>query len=82
MAILDQPTRWGSTYQIVDRLLELKPVLQDIAIEPSFTEAQWAQVESLKGVLGPAYSATLQLQSEHLTPGQFLKKNGWLQNIN
>lgn len=74
MAILDQPTRWGSTYQMVDRLLELKPVLQDIAIEPSFTEAQWAQVESLKGVLGPAYSATLQLQSEHLTPGQFLKE--------
>ena len=71
-AILDQVTRWGSTYVMVKRLLELKSVLEDIdnpAI--SLSQIQWKQASQLEEVLLFPYTATKKLQAEDLTAGQF-----------
>lgn len=74
-AILDQATRWGSTYQMIERILELKATLVDMAsAEVALTELQWNQIEELKRLLVLPFIATKNLQSADLTPGEFLKE--------
>jgi hypothetical protein len=74
-AIMDQATRWGSTYQMIERLLELQPALMDMAYpEVTLTDAQWNQLKELKGVLEHPYIATKNLQQANLTPGEFMKE--------
>lgn len=71
--ILDQSTRWGSTYLMVKRLLELKTFLEDLDNQSvSLTKRQWDQTEKLESVLSYPYVVTLKLQAEDLTPGTFL----------
>lgn len=71
--ILDQSTRWRSTYLMVKRLLELKTFLEDLDNQSvSLTKRQWDQTEKLESVLSYPYVVTLKLQAEDLTPGTFL----------
>ena len=74
-AIIDQATRWGSTYLMIQRILELKPVLQDMA-DPSLTmsAAHWEQVKDLEELLSHPFKVTKNLQSSTLTPGTFMKE--------
>ncbi|XP_073501668.1 uncharacterized protein [Phyllobates terribilis] len=74
-AIVDQATRWGSTYLMVERLLELKPFLIDMA-NPQVTlnEGQWTQVAELKEFLNHPFTLTKKLQAEDLTPGIFIRE--------
>ncbi|XP_073510784.1 uncharacterized protein [Phyllobates terribilis] len=74
-AIVDQATRWGSTYLMIERLLELKPFLIDMA-NPQVTlnEGQWTQVAELKELLNHPFTVTKKLQAEDLTPGIFIRE--------
>ncbi|KAM4044019.1 uncharacterized protein ACNLHF_008128 [Anomaloglossus baeobatrachus] len=74
-AIVDQATQWGSTYLMIERLLELKPFLIDIA-NPQVTlnEGQWTQLAELKKLLNHPFTVTKKLQAEDLTPGIFIRE--------
>jgi len=63
-AILDQATRWGSTYLMLECLLELKPALIDI-VHPdvSLPDAQWNEVKQLQGLLRHPFLTTKKLQA-------------------
>jgi hypothetical protein len=76
--IMDMPTRWGSTYLMVKRLVELKSHVKDFAHKDvNLRDAQWKEVENLETLLAIPYKATVALQSEKLTPGDcFLQ---WMQ---
>lgn len=72
-AILDNETRWGSTYLMLLRLLELKPFLKE-AVENGnervrLSEAEWQKVADLEAVLKTAFVTTKKLQLEDLTAG-------------
>ena len=56
-AILDQATRWGSTYLMLKRLLELKPALIDI-VHPDvpLSDVQWNEVKQLEGCFAILFS--------------------------
>ena len=74
-AIMDQATQWGSTYNMVKRLVELRPVLTDMANpDVTLTELQWKKLEELEDVLRLPFKVTKKLQEEYLTPGMFLKE--------
>ncbi|XP_076816197.1 uncharacterized protein LOC143462062 [Clavelina lepadiformis] len=70
-AINDQATRWGSTYLMLERLLELKPVLVDIV---SLFDGQWNEVKQLEELLRHPFVTTKKLQASDLTPGSFFKE--------
>ncbi|CAK8687693.1 unnamed protein product [Clavelina lepadiformis] len=74
-AINDQATRWGSTYLMLERLLELKPVLVDIAHpNVSLSDGQWNEVKQLEELLRHPFVTTKKLQASDLTPGSFFKE--------
>ena len=74
-AIIDQATRWGSTYLMIQRLLELKECLLDLAHpDLTLTDCQWNEVKQLEELLRHPFLATKQMQSAHLTPGSFYKE--------
>ena len=74
-AIIDQATRWGSTYLMIQRSLELKDALLDLAHpDLTLTEYQWNEVKQLEELLRHPFLATKQMQSAHLTPGSFYKE--------
>ena len=51
-AVIDQATRWSSTYLMIQRLLEIKDSLVDMAHpDISMTESQWKLVEELEALL-------------------------------
>ena len=71
-AILDQETRWGSTYMMIKRLLDLKVYLEDLANKDvSLTQQEWVKLTELEALLCYPFSVTKQFQSEDLTPGTF-----------
>ncbi|KAM5125247.1 LOW QUALITY PROTEIN: uncharacterized protein ACMZJ9_022334 [Mantella aurantiaca] len=70
-AILDQTTRWGSTYLMVKRLLELKDKEMDNE-NLALTESQWTQTKELENLLSHPFNVTKRLQCDDLTPGKFL----------
>nr|XP_022908982.1 uncharacterized protein LOC111420259 [Onthophagus taurus] len=74
-AIIDQPTRWGSTFVMIKRFLELKPFISDL-VHPDIvlTEDMWIQIMELETLLRQPHIVTVQLQSADLTPGVFLKE--------
>lgn len=74
-AILDQATRWGSTYLMIQRILELKSVLNDFANpDVTLTEDEWESAEQLKLILLQPFIVTQRLQAANLTPGVFFKE--------
>ena len=74
-AILDQATRWGSTYLMLERLLKHKSALMDI-VHPdvSLSDAQRNEVKQLEGLLRHPFLATKKLQAANLTPESFFKE--------
>ncbi|XP_044134821.1 AP-4 complex subunit mu-1 isoform X1 [Bufo gargarizans] len=88
-ANLDKTTRWGSTYLMVKRLLELKDFIEEMDNENlALTESQWTQTKELENLLSHPFTVTKRLQCDDLTPGKFflewksllyrLNKNGGL----
>lgn len=74
-AVIDQATRWGSTYLMIQRLLELKHILEDMANpNVTMTEHQWEEVMGLEHILKFPYVVTKRLQETSLTPGIFYKE--------
>ena len=74
-AIIDQATRWGSAYLMIQRLLELKECLLDLAHpDPTLTDCQWNELKQLEELLRHPFLATKQMQSARLTPGSFYKE--------
>jgi len=76
--VLDMDTRWGSIYLMVDRLIEVKSTVQELAAIGNknlfLTNAQWEQAEELRDILQRAFEVTKKLQFDDITPGYFYKK--------
>ena len=75
-AILDNATRWGSKYDMISRLTEMKEGLEEWGTsnpDLRISALQWETLESIKNVLEPIRSAVTVLQREQLTPGDFYK---------
>jgi hypothetical protein len=76
--ILSSFHRWGSTYLMVERVLELKAfVHESVEIYEKhlqLTAPQWRQAQDLKFLLKKGYLVTKKLQLEDLTPGYFFRK--------
>ena len=76
--VLDMDTRWGSIYMMVDRLIEVKSTVQELAAIGNknlfLTNAQWEQAEELRDILQKAFEVTKKLQFDDITPGYFYKK--------
>lgn len=78
--IKDINTRWGSTYEMLDRLLDLKEPLVEIGLrETSLSEREWVEVEGLRDSLLPAYTLGKGVQTSELTPGKFYSM--WMTTI-
>lgn len=74
-AIMDQKTRWNSTYLMISRLLELKEFCEnkaDIIKGLHITARQWKQLEEISIILKPVAQLTTRLQSEQLDVSQFV----------
>ena len=70
-------TRWGSTYLMIKRFLELRESIEELSLlsaEFDISLAMWSSLEDICSVLEMPYSATINLRTESLTPGAFLKK--------
>lgn len=73
-AIVDCATRWHSTHDMLQRLLELKSFCEDMAPtipELHLSESEWECVSNTVDALKPAKIATKCLQSDQLTAGDF-----------
>lgn len=69
-AMLDCVTRWHSTFDMLQRLLELKEYCEQIKDNDlKLSESVWAKMIELINVLKPARIATKRLQSELLLLG-------------
>ncbi|KAF0303752.1 Zinc finger BED domain-containing protein RICESLEEPER 1 [Amphibalanus amphitrite] len=75
--ILDNETRWSSTGRMLTRLLELRPVVEDLgAANPQLhlSNDKWQQLQSLADALVEPTATMARLQAAELTPGLFLKE--------
>ena len=74
-AILDQATRWGSSYLMLERILGLKSALIDI-VHPDVLlyDVLSNEVKQLEGLLRYPLLTTKKLQAADLTPGLFFKE--------
>jgi hypothetical protein len=79
-AIIDQEdTTWGSTYLMIDRLLELKKHIMEVgdmgtSVQLELTVHQWEQAEELRDLLQEAVTVTIRLRLEDVTPGHFFRE--------
>jgi hypothetical protein len=83
MAVVDQETRWGSTFVMIDRVVELKTfVNESVEIYQKnlqLTTSQWKQAQELRDMLSKSFEVTKKLQLDDLTPGYFYRKWSGLQ---
>ncbi|XP_064475529.1 zinc finger BED domain-containing protein 4-like [Ornithodoros turicata] len=80
--ILDCPTRWLSTYDMLQRLMDLRSFCVDMAStnrEVFLTTDEWGRIDGIIKGLHPAKKTTLTLQSEQLTFGDFY--GAWMRCI-
>jgi K+/H+ antiporter YhaU regulatory subunit KhtT len=75
-AIMNQVTRWNSSYLMLERLLTLKNFCMSVESEKGFeeislTSSKWAQIEKIVTVLEPVAKLTTQLQSQDLLVPDF-----------
>ncbi|KAG0442307.1 hypothetical protein HPB47_015738 [Ixodes persulcatus] len=78
--ILDCPTRWNSTCDMLERLIELKPFCIDMGKSSTdfvVSDETWTAIEGIIASLRPAKVATKALQKEQLSLGDFF--GIWLQ---
>lgn len=72
--ILDVPTRWSSSFKMLERLLELKNFCQESEEENQdfhLPQKTWASISLLCEALQPINEATINFQSEQLTLSDF-----------
>lgn len=78
VALIDMETRWGSTYLIIDRLVEMHTFLEDMADVGNnnlkLTKAEWDQAVHLRDLLKKAFIMTKSLKFADCSPGYFYKK--------
>ena len=74
--IIDVETRWGSTYAMIDRLIELEEYVRATlgTSRNKLLDAQWKQLKELKELLKKAYEVTIKIQYSDCTPGYFYRK--------
>ena len=77
MAVIDNVTRWSSTFKMLKRLSELRDVVEELegkypkgsfAVQPY----QWKQIKELQSILEKPDIAPQIFQFEDLTPGHFV----------
>ncbi|CAK1590295.1 unnamed protein product [Parnassius mnemosyne] len=68
--VVDCPTRWSSTYDMLIRLLELRPTCTEY-YELYLSETTWNSIEITVASLKPSKILTKKLQMEQLTMGDF-----------
>lgn len=71
-AILDCPTRWNSTFDMLHRLLDFKTFCSDV-IDPelSMDDEMWDFVSDFIKIFEPVKNLTLKLQNEQMNLGDF-----------
>ena len=75
--VLDTCTRWGSTYLMIKRLLELRNSIKKLGVlSPEFhlSTATWSSLNELLSVLEGPYAVALKLQAEDLISEVFMKE--------
>ena len=75
MPFIDVETRWGSTYDMIKRLIELSGFCQEyesLNEKLKLTVLQRQRLQEMAETLAPVRLLTNQLQSSQLTPGQML----------
>ena len=71
--IVDVAIRWGSTFAMLKRLLELRSTIEHEDLgdrEINLSTHDWRKIQELVDVLAIPQNTTLQLQRENLTPGE------------
>ena len=57
---IDMPTRWESTFLMLQRLANLKCFVQDLGSQESyFTEGKWAEIKMMIEVLQIPHAAAI-----------------------
>ena len=78
LAVLDQETRWGSSFNMVERIIRLKEIIREMGTmgneKLDITDHQWTQIVDLRDLLKKAYDVTIALQYADITPGKFFRK--------
>ena len=76
MAVIDNVTRWSSTFKMLKRRLQLHEVVEEL--EEKYAKGnfvvqpyQWKQMKELESILEKPAIATQKFQFEDLTPGDF-----------
>jgi hypothetical protein len=78
--VFDQEdTTWGSTYLMIDRLLELRKNIMEVGDmgtndQLDLTAHQWEQAVELRDLLREAVTVTTKLRMEDVTPGHFFRE--------
>ncbi|XP_067213908.1 uncharacterized protein [Linepithema humile] len=80
--IIDCPTRWSSTVDMLERLLLLKDYCTELAVTKfekfeTLTDAEWVKIEKVCQILQPIKTCTEKLQAEQLTLSDFF--SNWLE---
>ncbi|XP_070073359.1 uncharacterized protein [Drosophila takahashii] len=76
--VLDVPTRWSSTYLMLQRLQTFEHFCErHLKSSVKLSATEWSELENLTKALEPAYLATQKLQSSQLFLGDFYKL--WLE---
>lgn len=75
----DVLTRWNSTFDMISSLLNLKDCCQELKTNGilknvAITENAWKELEGLVKILEPAKIATVALQRESITGGEFYEQ--------
>ncbi|XP_047127036.1 uncharacterized protein LOC124811526 isoform X1 [Hydra vulgaris] len=76
--ILDQATRWSSQFNMIERLIKIRPVIQNLNMQKEAPKefnvrpCFWGMWEELRDVLHMARDLTIRLQRENITAGEFL----------
>lgn len=69
---LDVPTRWNSTFTMLDKLLKFKEIC-NVHLNRPLLDEEWDKLNDLLVILSPLNETTLKLQCEQLVMGDSYK---------